>query len=148
MQCLDREDYRRPCLLKGRSVQLTRRHAQHRLRDQTGTGICLAPVEHSSTGDGHLVEPDAAVAFGSDGYYWDPSQTTLGAAIPNGIDVIATDGRGAFVGAHQVYLDDGEPGPLQVVAVPSTGAAPSVVTENPFTTAGGYVPGVEAWPHP
>lgn len=90
----------------------------------------------------------AAVAFYFDGYYWDPRQPKLGAAIPGGMDLIASDGRGAFVGSRQIYLDDGGTGPLQVVAVPLPDAGPSVITENPFSKPGGYVAGIEAWPHP
>ena len=63
------------------------------------------------------------------------------------MDLIASDGRGAFIGSRQLGLADGGAGPLQVVTVPTTGAAPAVVTEDPFTKAGGYVAGIEAWPH-
>ena len=90
----------------------------------------------------------AAVAFGFDGYHWDPHQTTLGDTIVGGIDLVANDGRGAFVGSHQVYLDDGGTGPLQILSVSITDAGPTVVTSDPFTKAGGYVAGIEAWPHP
>ena len=60
----DGDDDRWPRPPKGWSVELTRRHARHCLGDQTGTGICIAPVEHRSTGDARLVDPDDAVAFG------------------------------------------------------------------------------------
>jgi hypothetical protein len=90
---------------------------------------------------------NAALAFFFDGYHWDTSQPTLGDAITGGMDLIASDGRGAFIGTRQLYLDGGAPGALQVVSVPSTDAGPTVVTENPFTKAGGYVAGIEAWPH-
>ena len=63
------------------------------------------------------------------------------------MDLIASDGRGAFVGSRQIYFADGGAGPLQVVSVPTTDAAPAVVTEDPFTKAGGYVAGIEGWPH-
>jgi hypothetical protein len=93
----------------------------------------------------------AAVAFGYRGNFWDPSQTTVGDAIGDGVDIVAGDGRGAFVGARQVteFFSDGGSarGPLQVLAIPTTDAGPRVVTENPFTKAGGYVAGIEAWPH-
>lgn len=89
----------------------------------------------------------AAVAFYFDGYRWDPRQTTLGSAIEGGMDLIASDGRGGFVGARQLYLADGGTGSLEVVSVPTTDAGPTVVVENPFTKAGGYVAGIEGWPH-
>ncbi|MBX3198970.1 MAG: hypothetical protein KF894_12635 [Labilithrix sp.] len=88
----------------------------------------------------------AAVAFYFDGYRWDPRQTSLGDAIPGGMDLIASDGRGAFVGVRQLYPADGGVGPLQVLTVPTTDAGPSVVTEDPFSSPGGYVAGMEAWP--
>lgn len=88
-----------------------------------------------------------ALAFYFDGYHWDPRKTTLGPAITGGMDLIVNDGRGAFVGARQVYFDDGGTGPLQVVSVPVDDAGPAIVTENPFSKPGGYVAGIEAWPH-
>jgi hypothetical protein len=89
----------------------------------------------------------AAVAFYFDGYLWDPRQTTLGAAISGGMDLIATDGRGAFVGTRQVYFDDGGTGPLEVVQVSAADAGDvKVVAQDPFSKKGGYVAGVEAFP--
>lgn len=90
----------------------------------------------------------AAVAFYFDGYHWDPRTTTVGDPILPGIDIVANDGRGAFVGSRAVFLPDGAAGPLQVLAVPTTDAGTSVILENPFSTPGGYVAGLEAWPHP
>jgi hypothetical protein len=90
----------------------------------------------------------AAVAFYANGYHWDPRQPTLGAEIAGGIDLVASDGRGAFVGSHQLYDQDFKPTALQVITVPTTDAGPTVVTENPFTSPGGYVAGIEVWPHP
>lgn len=88
----------------------------------------------------------AALAFFFAGYRWDPRQPTLGAPIEGGMDVIAVDGRGAFVGTRQLYGEGGAPGSLEVVAVPNGDDAPSVVLEDPFSRPGGYVAGVEAWP--
>ncbi len=88
----------------------------------------------------------AAVAFGYVGYHWDPRQTTLGPEIEGGIDLVATDGRGGFVGTHQLYFGDGGTS-LQVLSVPTTDAGAKVVTENPFSKPGDYIAGVEAWPH-
>ncbi|MBX3205994.1 MAG: hypothetical protein KF764_13060 [Labilithrix sp.] len=88
----------------------------------------------------------AAVAFYFDGYRWDPRQTALGDEIQGGIDLVARDGRGAFIGSRQITFLDGGAGPLQVLTVPPTDAGPSVVTEDPFSKPGGYVAGIEAWP--
>ena len=90
----------------------------------------------------------AAIAFGFEGYHWDPRQTTLGPAIEGGIDVVAKDGRGGFVGTHQVFHADGGAGPLRVLAVPAGDAGPKLITQDPFSKAGGYVASVEVWPHP
>lgn len=88
----------------------------------------------------------AALAFFFDGYLWDPRQKTLGPAIEDGMDLVASDGRGAFVGTRQVYLDDGGTGPLQVVAIPASDTRPVPIVDNPFAKAGGYVAGIEVWP--
>lgn len=87
-----------------------------------------------------------AVAFGFEGFHWDPRQTTLGARIEGGIDVVASDGRGAFLGSHQIRLDGGVLGPLKILSIPTTDAGVKVVTEDPFSKPGGYVAGIEAWP--
>jgi hypothetical protein len=91
----------------------------------------------------------AAVAFYFDGYHWDPHQTTLGASIKPGIDIVANDGRGAFFGTRATFFGDGGAGPLEVLAVPlSDAGTTSLIIADPFTKAGGYVAGIEAWPHP
>ena len=73
---------------------------------------------------------------------------TLGPVIEGGIDLVAGDGRGGFLGTHQIFFPDGGTGPLRVLAVPAADAGPKLVTENPFTKAGGYVAAIEAWPQP
>jgi hypothetical protein len=87
-----------------------------------------------------------ALAFQPAGYHWDPTASTLGDAILPGLDLVAADGRGAFFGTHAVVLDGGATGPLQVLSVPIDNAGTSVIVEDPFTKAGGYVAGIEAWP--
>jgi hypothetical protein len=87
---------------------------------------------------------NAAVSFGYYGAHWDPRMTTLGDPIDN-LDLVVSDGRGAFVGTHQNYDPDG--GATQILAVPVTDAGPTVITENPFTKPGGYVAGLEAFGH-
>ena len=91
----------------------------------------------------------AAVSFYGEAYYWNPRQPTLGPAIAGGLDMIAPDRRGGFVGARSTYLDDGGAGPIQILAVPAADAGdagPRVLVENPFSQAGGFLGGIEAWP--
>jgi hypothetical protein len=88
----------------------------------------------------------AAVAFYFDGYHWDPRQTTLGPEIAGGIDIVARD-RGAFVGTRTSFFPDGGSS-IHVISVPLPDAGPSVVVTDPFSKPGGYVAGIEAWPHP
>ena len=89
----------------------------------------------------------AAVAFYGSGRLWDPTQTSLGTSIPQGIDTVATDGRGGFVATHQTKLSDKGP-ELDVVTFPGDGGAERLVTTNPFTVTGDYVSGLASWPHP
>jgi hypothetical protein len=91
-------------------------------------------------------------ALGS-AYFWDPSQTTLGANIPGGFDYPAYDGQGNLVGMRTSKLDGGA-GPIEVISVPFTDAGAidaSTVTklgENPFTDNTGFISATEIWPHP
>ena len=88
----------------------------------------------------------AAIAFYSAGRLWDPTQATLGASIPQGIDIVATDGRGGFVATHNTTFSDGGP-EVDVVTFPGDGGAEVLVTSNPFTVNGDYVSGLAPWPH-
>ena len=97
----------------------------------------------------------AGPSFGSLGsaYFWDPSQTALGAMIPGGLDYSAYDGKGNLVGLRVTKVDGGA-GPLQVVSVPFTdagtvdAAAATKLGENPFLMNAGNLGGVEMWPRP
>jgi hypothetical protein len=88
----------------------------------------------------------AAVAFYFDGYRWDPHQSALGAAVAGGVDLVATDGRGGFFGTRGTFVDGGV-GPVEVLSIPISDAGPDVVLSGPFSKLGGYVSGLEAWPH-
>jgi hypothetical protein len=114
----------------------------------TGTVKTLLPLDDREfpSSLAFVSKEQAAIAFFFDGYHWDTTKPALGEAIAGGIDIIATDGRGGFVGTRQPFIDGG-PGPLQVVTVPAGDAGSTVVYENPFTRTGGYVAGIEAWPH-
>jgi hypothetical protein len=87
----------------------------------------------------------AALAFYFDGSLWDPTTTTLGAPIQGGLDLVALDSRGNFFDTRSTFVDGG-PGPTEVVSIPIDGGAPSLVLSGPFSTVGGYVAGLEAWP--
>jgi hypothetical protein len=90
----------------------------------------------------------AALAFYFDANFWDPTTKTLGAPIQGGLDLVAVDGRGGFFGTRSTFVDGG-PGPTEVATVPIDGGAPTTVFSGPFSTVGGYVAGLEAWPaHP
>jgi hypothetical protein len=95
----------------------------------------------------------AAISFFGQAFFWNPSQTTLGAEIPGGLDFAAHDGKGNLVGARATYLADGGPGPVEVLSVPFAdgGVDASSITklgENPFTNNAGFLSGAEMWPHP
>lgn len=96
----------------------------------------------------------AAISFFGQAFFWNPSQATLGAEIPGGLDYAAHDGKGSLVGARATYLGDGGAGPIEVVRVPyGDGGAPDAASvvklgENPFTNNGGFMSGAEMWPHP
>lgn len=85
----------------------------------------------------------AAVAFFAKGRLWNPSDRAIAIEIAGGVDSIAVDGRGAYVGTRKGKLDDGGAG-LEVVSVQRDGGA-SVVARNPFTVPGGYISGIAAW---
>ncbi len=95
----------------------------------------------------------AEVSFFGQSFFWNPSATTLGGAIPGGLDYAAHDGKGNLVGARATYLGDGGAGPIEIVSVPFTDGgvdASSVkkLGENPFTNNTGFLSGAEMWPHP
>ena len=95
----------------------------------------------------------AAISFFGQSFLWNPSQTTLGAEIPGGLDFAAHDGKGNLVGARATYLGDGGAGPIEVVSVPlgDGGVDASSVKklgENPFTNNSGFMSGAEMWPRP
>jgi hypothetical protein len=88
----------------------------------------------------------AALAFFFNGFVWNPSQTTLGAEIAGGIDVVSHDGRGNLVGSRANFLADGGSSLDLVRSSFAMPDASAVMTTNPFTNAGAFVVGVEVWP--
>lgn len=86
-------------------------------------------------------------------FFWDPSQTTLGAEIPGAFDYVAHDGKGNIVGGRRGTVDDGAV--IDVLSVPFTSGDAGVdaavvhsLGQNPFTTNSGYLGGAEVWPRP
>ncbi len=90
----------------------------------------------------------AAIGFYGSAFFWDPSKTALGAAIPGGAmdGVLAADGKGNIIGPRSTFLGDGGTGPLELVRASFGDGGSSVVMQNPFSKPGGYVPSIEAWP--
>jgi hypothetical protein len=127
-------------------------------------GVIRRSVEQVSLADGHTTtllslndqefpstlayadSDHAALAFFFQGFLWNPREATLGAPILPGIDLVAVDGKGAFFGTRSTYVDGG-PGPVEVLALPPGDAGSTLVLSGPFTKLGGYVAGIEAWPH-
>jgi hypothetical protein len=92
---------------------------------------------------------DAIVGFGTDALHWDPTQTTLGTAVPNAPDSYAFvyDGQGNLLGTRTNFLADGGSS-VDIVKTQISDGGTSVLTTNPWTDNTGFVGGVELWPHP
>jgi len=91
----------------------------------------------------------ARFLVGLDGqvFPWDPSKTTLEAAVPNAPGSFAFDGVDRIVGARKKPGVDGGPGSIEIVRVPLQGdAGAETLTVNPFTDNGGFIGSVEVWP--
>jgi hypothetical protein len=80
-------------------------------------------------------------------YAWDPTQTTIGAAVPNAPDSWVYDGAGNLLGVTTVYATDGG-SELDVVSVQASDGTSTTLGVNPFTLTGGFLGGVDLWPHP
>ena len=94
----------------------------------------------------YIDETHAALAFFGQGYFWDPTKTTLGAAIGGGADFLGSDGKKLY--AARATFVDGGPGPIQIVGgnLEDGGVAPlTVITENPFTKTG-FMSSSSVWP--
>jgi hypothetical protein len=100
-----------------------------------------------------LDDTHAVVHFvGGSAFFWNPTQTTLGAPIANGLDYGTHDGKGHILGVRKTTLDGGA-GPIEVVRVTpndSDGGVPVIETlgTHPFTNADGWLNGIEMWPQP
>jgi hypothetical protein len=81
-------------------------------------------------------------------YNWDPTTTTLGAAIPNAPDAFVYDGAGNLVGVTGSYAADGGFEGYDVVSVTVAAGVVTKLGSNPFTLTGGFLGGVALWPAP
>jgi hypothetical protein len=88
-----------------------------------------------------IVELDTA-------YQWDPTSTTLGAAIPNAPDAFVYDGVGNLLGVTSNYAADGGFEGYSVVSVAVPSGTVTMLGSNPFSLTGGFLGGVALWPAP
>jgi hypothetical protein len=81
-------------------------------------------------------------------YMWDPTTTTLGAAIPNAPDSFSLDGQGNLLGVTQNYSADGGSAGISVVSVSSGDGGVTMLGQNPFSLTNGFIGGTQVWPAP
>jgi hypothetical protein len=81
-------------------------------------------------------------------YLWDPTTTTLGAAIPNAPDEFVYDGVGNLLGVTSNYGADGGFEGYSVVSVAVPAGTVTMLGSNPFSLTGGFLGGVSLWPAP
>jgi len=81
-------------------------------------------------------------------YLWNPTTTTLGAAIPNAPDSFVYDGVGNLLGVNSNYGADGGFEGYAVVSVAVPAGTVTNLGSNPFTLTDGFVGGVALWPAP
>ncbi len=92
----------------------------------------------------YIDQTHALVQFGfgafSTTYHWDPTQTTLGAALATTPDVFDYDKTGArILGPQSTLASDGGAGPTNVIAVTLADGGVAELTQNPFLQSGGFV---------
>jgi hypothetical protein len=95
---------------------------------------------------------DAVLGFdftGSETRHWNPTQNKLGADIPNAPDYFAYDGTGNLVGTLTTFSDAGTPSTSVISVAISTGKSTTLhPSDGLFALSGGYIGGVDVWPHP
>ncbi|HEX3771007.1 MAG TPA: hypothetical protein VHV30_09095 [Polyangiaceae bacterium] len=116
------------------------------------TGQSSVLVDFSATGEFPnqlvYVNEHRALLQLSSTYTWDPTSTTLGAAVPNAPDDWAFDGNDSLLGVSATYGTDGG---FSGYAVTSVRIADGEVTQlgtNPFMLKSGFFGGVQLWPAP
>jgi hypothetical protein len=96
----------------------------------------------------YIDETHAAIAFFGQGFYWNPTTTTLGAEIPGGVDFLA-GAKTKLFGARSTFVDGG-PGPVDIISSDLEDGgigSPSVILSDPFTKRG-YMSSSSVWPKP
>jgi hypothetical protein len=116
----------------------------------TGTDTIL--LNPAPPGASALVYVDAAHAFiqSSSGVNaWNPSQTTLGALLPNAPEAIVWDGNGHLLGPTTTSLSDGGTS-FALISVDTPDGGVTTLATNPFTPTPDpdSWEGLDLWPHP
>jgi hypothetical protein len=106
--------------------------------------LTAAPFPQSLT----YIDAHHAVVQTDTAYAWDPTTTTLGAAIPNAPDAFAYDGAGNLLGVKASYGTDGGLTGYDVVSVSLAGGTATKLGTDPFSLPSGFVGGVSLWPAP
>jgi hypothetical protein len=95
---------------------------------------------------GQLLWLDATHAFIQFGFgafsqtfAWNPTQTTLGAQLPQTPDVFDYDDAGHILGPQSTYETDGAAGPTNVISVTLGDGGTVQLGQNPFQQTGGFV---------
>ena len=95
---------------------------------------------------GQLLWLDSTHAFVQFGYgafsstfAWNPTQTTLGAALPATPDVFDIDDAGHILGPQSTVATDGAAGPTNVISVTLADGGVVQLGQNPFQQTGGFV---------
>jgi hypothetical protein len=94
-----------------------------------------------------IVQYSAPDFSSTSAYVWDPASPTLGGKIANAPDSFVYDGRGNLLGLKTSYLADGG-SRIDVVSVRVADGQSTTLGSNPFSLSGGFVGGVDLWPHP
>jgi hypothetical protein len=81
---------------------------------------------------------------GSEVYQWDPTKSKLGALIPHAPDAFTYDGAGNLLGT----VTKSSTSPTSVVSVEIATGKSTTLDSDPFAQSGGFVGGVDVWPHP
>lgn len=95
--------------------------------------------------------------FPNQTFFWNPTQTTLGAEIAGSLDYVTHDGKGNLLGGRRVAVDGGAN--TEILSIPFASndggtldaSAVQKIGENPFSTPAlnaGFLGGAEVWPRP
>jgi hypothetical protein len=99
-----------------------------------------------------FIDPRRAIVqldyTGFETFVWDPSSPSLGPTIPNSPDAFVYDGAGNILGLTSIYGDGGVVTGIDVTSVRIADGKKTKIASNPFMLTGGFVGGVDLWPHP